>query len=143
MWLLDIISYAKGSGNELLILQGLGSILRYEKHPRIQRGMISILITRRFCVGLCGTMRCKSHNFYKSSQYGIHMQTIAIYTTGITELLSPTQGNNKLGRDLTASLPPVPQCPTALPVSLWLVILAACTCLSHLSPGLTARLRLC
>lgn len=98
-------------------MQGLGSILRYENHPRVQRRMISILMTMKFCMGLYGAVRCKSHSFYKRSQYGIHIQTIAIYTRGTTGFLSPTQGNNKLGRDLTASLPPVPPAnPACLPV---------------------------
>lgn len=61
MWLSDIINYAKGSDNELLLWPGLGSILRRVDmktlNPRVQRGMIFILMTMKFCVGLYGALR--------------------------------------------------------------------------------------
>lgn len=62
------------------------------------------------------------------------------FTRGNHRVIIPPQGNTKLGRVIS---PPLSPQWAPLPVSPWLIILAACTCLSHLSPGLTASFRLC
>lgn len=61
--------------NDLLILQGLGSIWKSSQGPE----RISILTTIKFCVGVVW-WQWGTKSFYKSSQYGIHIQTVAIST---------------------------------------------------------------